>query len=83
MANPAAIPDEWSQQDAVKLRTFLNDNPRVLRKLWSMRPKIEGQTMEARAVTGSDLNGFFICWDALDQMQQDPPRSDNAGHIDS
>lgn len=73
-------PDTWTIADAVALRSFIAGNPKFLRVLSSYRPKIEGTTMEARAVTGSDANGFMAAEDAIKLLQRDPsPQSDNAG----
>lgn len=67
---PAA---EWTQTDAVNLRTYLAANPKFLTILMDVhRPRVEGNTMEARAVTGSDLNGFLLAIDAIKAMQGDP-----------
>lgn len=73
-------PDTWTLSDAIKLRQFIAENPKFLRALAAYRPKIEGTTMEARAVTGSDANGFMAAQDAIAIMQRDPtPQSDIAG----
>lgn len=75
-------PDKWNQGDAVRLRAFIADNPKFLRVLGKRRPKIEGATMEARAVTGSDVNGFLAAIEVIEELQQDPmPNSDNPGFI--
>lgn len=73
MAQPD--PDTWTQNDAITLREYTSKNPKFLRVLAKRRPKIEGNTMEARAVTGSDVNGFLSALEAIDSMQRDP----NAG----
>lgn len=73
-------PDTWTVADAVALRSFIANNPKFTRVLAKQRPKIEGATMEARAVTGSDANGFMLALDVIDTLQRDPvPQSDNAG----
>jgi len=75
-------PDNWNQSDAVKLRSFIMENPKFIRVLMKRRPKIEGDTMEARAVTGSDVKGFLDCMDAIDSLQRDPEASnEDAGYI--
>lgn len=76
-------PDQWTQDDAIKLRDYIASHPKFLRVLTKThRPKIEGNTVEARAVTGSDMNGFLVCIDAIDAMQRDPANNvDNAGFI--
>ena len=76
-------PHKWTQADAIKLREYIASHPKFLTVLMkSHRPKIEGVTVEARAVTGSDMNGFLICVDAIDAMQQDPiAGNDSAGFI--
>lgn len=81
MSNPVI----WTQQDAVSLRTYIASNPKFLLILQrDHRPKIEGNTMEARAVTGSDVKGFFDAIDAITAMQQDPDKqTDEAGFLDN
>lgn len=68
----AQDPFAWNQNDAIALRKFIGDNPKFLINLGRKRPKIEGTTMEARAVTGSDANGFLAALEAIDTMQRDP-----------
>jgi hypothetical protein len=84
MASENPDPDKWTQGDAIALRSFLNHNPKFLRVLTDKhRPKIEGNTVEARAMTGSDAKGFFDCVDAIKVMMQDPTENpDDAGFID-
>lgn len=65
-------PDSWNQSDAVQLRTYIASHPKFIRVLAKRRPKIDGDTMEARAVTGSDVKGFLDCMDAIDALQRDP-----------
>lgn len=75
-------PDAWSQSDAVKLRNYILEHPKFMRVLAKRRPKIEGSTMEARAVTGSDVNGFLACMDTIEALQRDPDiLSEDAGFI--
>lgn len=75
-------PDTWTQTDAVGLRDYIAAHPKFLRCLQKRRPKIEGTTMEARAVTGSDANGFLAALDEIDAMQRDPNQfADDAGYI--
>lgn len=76
-------PDQWTQDDAVKLRQYIASHPKFLRVLNLRRPKIEGNTMESRAVTGSDMNGFLAATDAIDDMQRDiSTGGDVGGYID-
>lgn len=77
-------PDDWTIDDAVALRQFIGNNPKFLRVLNKRRPKIEGVTMEARAVSGSDMNGFLIAIDAIDALQRDPNAGqENAGYLET
>lgn len=79
MANPFT----WSEKDAIALRTFISGNPNFLRAMRARVPEITGTTMEARAVTGSEAQGFINALKAIEQLQQDPhPEGDNAGFID-
>lgn len=78
----AQDPDQWTIADAVALRLFLGDNPKFLRVLGKRRPKIEGATMESRAVTGSDANGYLLALDEIESlMREGIESSDNAGFI--
>jgi hypothetical protein len=75
-------PDTWTIADAVALRSFVSENPKFIRVLAKRRPKIEGDTMESRAVTGSDVKGFLDCMDVIDALQRDPDATnENAGFI--
>lgn len=75
-------PDEWTQRDAIALRDFIAGNPKFLRVLVKRRPKIEGSTMEARAVTGSDVNGFLLAAEAIETLCLDPHQGvEDAGFL--
>lgn len=75
--------NEWTQGDAVALRTYLSANPKFLAHLSDQRPEIRGSTMEERAMTGSDAKGFFDALDVIKSMTQDPiPSAEGAGFID-
>lgn len=76
-------PESWTQADRVELRNFIAKNPRFMRELTRRRPTIEGETMEHRAVTGSDVKGFFDAIEAIEKMQEDPPTSEQPGFIPS
>ena len=77
-----AQPNIWTDHDAIALRTFIAANPNFLNALAARRPKIEGVTMEARAVTGSDANGFMAAIEAIEALQRGPVQgSDDAGFI--
>jgi len=74
---------DWTLNDAIALRDFLNRNPKFLKVLSERRPKIQGVTMESRAVTGSDANGFLLAVDAIEALQQDPQEDgDSAGFLE-
>lgn len=82
MAKPD--PDQWTENDAVKLRTFISDHPKFLRILAKRRPAIKGDTMEARAVTGSDVKGFLDCIDEIEKMQRADYQGDKpAGFVET
>lgn len=75
-------PETWTQADAVALRTFLSDNPKFLIALANRRPKSKGDTMEARAVSGSEAEGHLGSIEIIKTMCNDPlPQSDDAGFI--
>lgn len=84
MATPSnQDPMIWRQEDAVALRRFITDNPKFLIALGRRRPRIEGLTMEARAVTGSESLGYMTALENIDDLQRDPVQStEEAGFID-
>ncbi len=43
----------WTDGDAIALRTFLHDNPSFIKTLEESLPSIEGSTVEQAAITGS------------------------------
>lgn len=61
--------DTWTINDAVALRGYIFANPKFLRILTSRRPAIEGHTIEERAVTGSEANGFMIALEEIEALQ--------------
>lgn len=76
-------PDQWLQSDAVSLRQFLGDNPKLMRVLAKRRPKIEGSTMESRAVTGSEAAGFIKAVEEIEALCLDVTRStEEAGFVE-
>lgn len=78
-----ATPNDWSEADAVALRAFITQNPRFLEILKSRIPKVSGTTMQERAMTGSEVKGFFDCIDAIESLQKDKVFSnEDAGYMD-
>lgn len=77
----ARNPSAWNQADAVELRTYIAKNPKFLKEMTNRLPTIEGTTMEARAVTGSDCNGFIQAIREIERMCQDEPVLDSPGFL--
>lgn len=48
---------DWTRDDEVALKTFLTTNPKFLANLRSRIPKIEGNSIEARAVSACEHKG--------------------------
>lgn len=78
----AQNPPTWSDADKVALRNFVASNPNFTAELMRRLPKIEGNTVEARAMTGSDVKGYIDCIETITSMQQDTPQPDSTEFID-
>lgn len=77
-------PYTWTLDDAIALRKFISDNPKFLLRMNKLKPRIEGSTMEARAVTGSDVNGYLLALENIENMQKDPMiNANDAGFIEA
>lgn len=69
-ANPLT---QWDDNDAALLRNFLDKCPRFLPTLQSKRPRVTAnQSMEARAMSGSEVKGAEDLLAAIDQMAAGP-----------
>jgi hypothetical protein len=65
------IPSPWNPNDRVALRQYLANNPKFLAELEAQKPKITGTTLEERAVSGSDRNGYDLIRDLILSMSTD------------
>lgn len=61
----------WNANDRVALRQFLGANPKFLAELELRKPKITGTTLEERAISGSDRNGYDLMREVIDAMITD------------
>jgi hypothetical protein len=60
---------KWTEQDAQALRTMLDKIPRFLPHLATRVPKITAnQTIEARAMSGSEVKGADVLLEAIKDM---------------
>ncbi len=63
-------PDQWTESDAVKLRAFLSECPKFKDIMRARLPKIDGATVESRAMTGSDVKGYLEALDTIDNLKR-------------
>lgn len=61
----------WTQDDAVALRTFYSDHRNIIEALRSKKPKTEGATMEAALINGKLRDGFDLAIEELERMMDD------------
>lgn len=74
----------WTPDDRLRLREFLRANPTFLRYLYRHKPKIEGTSLESRAVTGSEQSGWTNCMELIEELAVDPsPTSENPNFIEN
>lgn len=61
----------WGDTDRVALREFLNKHPHFIPHLELAKPACEGDTLEKRALSGSEKEGAEKILQKLDTLAQD------------
>lgn len=61
----------WTASDAVALRNFLSQNPRLIIRLHELAPKIKGATVEEAGLTGMKHEGYSEVFDNFTRLSQD------------
>lgn len=78
-ANEAtALNVQWGQDDAVTLRQFLKDHPRILTALWQAR----GTIKVGNQSSADEIAGYERCFNALKGMAADLPHTDENHEVD-
>ena len=66
---PEPVRIEWTENEAQVLRAFLDKSPKFLPALRARRPKFTTtETMEARAMSGSEVRGAEHMLEAIIQL---------------
>jgi len=61
----------WTQDDAVALRTFYADHRHIIEVLRSKKPKAEGKTFEESVINSKTRDGFDLAIEELERMMED------------
>jgi hypothetical protein len=66
---PEPVVLNWNENEAALLRSFLDKSPQFLPCLRAKRPKVsKTETIEARAMSGSEIRGAEHMIDAIVQL---------------
>lgn len=65
----------WTVTNAVSLRDLIKKNPAFIAVLEQAAPKCEGDTLEKRAVSGAERQGWQNCIAKIKAMMEDPTRN--------
>lgn len=78
-----ANPLLWGDDDAATLRAYLDKNPRFLAELRARAPRMtKTETMEARAMSGSEIKGAEQIFAAIDKLAGQNPDPQESGFIE-
>lgn len=72
MADEKNSKEAWGTEDAVTLRNFLAQNPKIEKELRRRRPKVTGKTLEESAMTARDGNGYDLAMESIEAMCNTP-----------
>ncbi len=72
---------DWTEADGINLRLFLRSNPKFMVALRDRFPKINGATIEERAMSASEVSGAEQIMNSIFTMCAQQPMSQESDMV--